>query len=248
MTIRAVEPQAEPFLPSTLQQAVASSIPAIDAAPLHRLIVLYGYELRPRDFIGRVVVTIDGNPRPYFFFRIEKIIDLFAKVEDFAQNDSDRAVMRSCINAAALTSYKLEVWVAAEITPEPFSEYTSYNSFTSTANRILNLNDLCHDSHIENPGIVTADISRITQIKYYLERLGTPALEPKNQDEPFFFWVPIEREDLAPYKQIKEITRSKDLSLLPLPEEEYCLIVCLRTLITYLTELFCCLFSCRDSE
>lgn len=263
MTIRAVEPKAEPFLPSTLQQAVASAIPAIDATPLHRLIVLYGYELRPRDFLGRIVVTTAVKERPYYFFRIEKIIDLFAKVEAYAQNDSDRAVMRSCINAAALTTYLLRnVQVVGEITPEPFSEYTVYDGFTRTADRRLNLNDLCHDFHIKNPRIVTADISRITEIKSYLERLGTPALKPKNEHEPFYFCVPIEREDLAPYKPLYKITHGTHLSLLPpdqplpplpahpenIADDECCLITCLRTLLTYLTELFCCLFICRDSQ
>ncbi len=109
MTIRAVN-KYESFTPQVLLQALTQDFGVLLPRGVLQVISDYGYEVSPRDLLGRVEVTFDGEKRWLFFFQSERILKLFQDLIGFGGRDAEATLMmRDCILLAMHTTYQPQV-------------------------------------------------------------------------------------------------------------------------------------------
>ncbi len=128
LTIRPQEPVTEPFLPGDFFGATTQVVQGL-SRPLHTLICQYGYEILPRDLIGRVEVTFKDQKRWLFIFQAERMQKVFQAVIAFGQDPETSDAMRNCILLALHTTYQPLALSQGAPLDELFKKTTPFREF-----------------------------------------------------------------------------------------------------------------------
>ncbi len=238
------------------------------------MVLYFTYEPNPQDLIGRVDLVLKGSNVPCFFFRTDKLLQLFLRIVEFAGQDPEcLKEMRSCIRTVAQTTYQIKTPSEREHAhsfQEPFRDFDAIEDGGKTHLRKLNLWDVVKQELHDITELHTNDQRRLYQVGRFLEKLDTDLPKriavqehPKNDGKTVIKVVFEARVvDVAPDSVASyaldvvvrslfelEIFSPDELQILLNPpaaadEEEHGVIAYLRNLLCCVCDFFCCLFCC----